>query len=143
MLRGIADWLFDRSASCAALRGELSLCERLAAIRSEELTAARLGLKWSGEARGKVSRERAALQAERDGLIRELFMERLRNEDLRERMGLTDANAKVCFARLEKQQQEVRAWCERLIKEVAKEKQRRIEAEAELETLKAKGGSAS
>jgi len=127
----VLDWLLNRSATCDQLREECSLAERQAALLLEE----NLQL---GDINAQTMMREAVLDAanrelaaERDGVMRELWMERLRNDELRERIRLTDANVRCCFAAMGVQQKETRAWCDRLIKDMAKERQRRIEAEAD------------
>lgn len=72
----VADWLFDRSQSCAALRAECALLERQVVCLADGQEAL---LEVIGELNGQL----VAAEAERDGLGRELVMERMRVDELK------------------------------------------------------------
>lgn len=128
-------WLLDRSATCDRLKEACSMYERHGNCLLDELLAERrvMGdINAQGMMREAVlDAELRELASERDGVMRELWMERRRNDELRQRIALTDANVKCCFERMALQQQETLAWCHRLIKDMGKEKARRSAAEAD------------
>lgn len=145
------DWLFDRKRTCA----DCSLYERQVECLHDGIMEERRA-KWAAQ----EGAERAeSLQAECDGLMRELWLERRRVDELKQRLALTDANVRCCFAamalqagnahaeiaRLWKEMNEAqrahRDELERLQRELEAERQRRIEAQAELEALKGKGAT--
>ncbi len=68
------DWLFDRSASCAALRGEVSLYERQVVCLQDDLQDMQAGGRFYDAAYASLKREVAMLH----GVIRELRMEGMR-----------------------------------------------------------------
>lgn len=90
----ILDWLFDRGASCADLREECSLLERQAECLHEAFMEER-GEKWSAREAAEENAAAAQVQAqmceeargERDAALRELWMERRRNAEMREDSG--------------------------------------------------------
>ncbi len=84
------DWLVNRSATCAGLRGDLSLVERQVECLRDDLGAARGDAEWFemlykiGHAIGEKRRtQMRALRRELDGCMRELIMERMRIDEMR------------------------------------------------------------
>lgn len=89
-------WLFTPGASCADLREECSLAERQVNVLREELAASQeacVALAEGFQVQEQLGEDLLAiaghLTKERDGLIRELWLERRRNDELREHLAQT------------------------------------------------------
>ena len=124
-------WLFDRSATCERLKDACSMYERQGNCLLDRLTEER---RVMGDINAQGMMREAALDAEvrelaaeRDGVMRELWMERRRNDELRERFALTDANVKCCFAAMGVQAGALTATVDRLRQELTDERTARRE----------------
>lgn len=99
-MRGFLNWLFDRRCSCDELRERVSLAERSERLLVDLVhaeRAERIRCKEEAEMFEQLGDDLIAcvshLQHECDGLMRELWMERQRNQELRAELEKVTAEA--------------------------------------------------